>query len=193
MTRKTLRLIGAITVLSFGALADDGNRRNNNNGNGSTFESSVIGSVPGLGIGGVNSGGAPWVVNEGHASISPNGRIQVEVQGLLIGGTGASAGTTGPVQMVAASLVCGGTGGTAVAVADTAISPAPLSSSGRAQIEQTVTLPAACFGPVVLVRIFNASGALGAQLGPFIAVSGVTAGQGQGQNGEEHGGNGHRR
>lgn len=170
MTPKTLRLIGAITLLSFNALAE-----------GSTFQSSVIGSNPGLAIGGVNSGGAPWVVKEGHASISPGGRIHVEVQGLLLA-AGAAAGTTGPVRMVAATLVCGGSGGSPVAVADTAISPSPLSSSGGAQIEQSISLPSACFGPVVLVRVFNASAALGSQLGPFIAVAGLTPGQGRNQN-----------
>ena len=95
---------------------------------------------------------------------------------------GAAAGTTGPVRMVAATLVCGGTGGSPVAVADTAISPSPLSSSGGAQIEQSISLPAACFGPVVLVRVFNASAALGSQLGPFIAATGLTPGQGQNHN-----------
>ena len=119
MTFQTLRLIGAITIFAFSGLADDGHRNN------STFEASVIGSNPGLGVGGINSGGAPWVVREGHASISPDGRIQVEVQGLLL----ASSGTTGPVTMVGATLVCGGTGGTPAAVANTAITPSPSASS----------------------------------------------------------------
>jgi hypothetical protein len=192
MTFQTLRLIGAITIFAFSGLADDGHRRNDNNGNNgnnSTFEASVIGSNPGLGVGGINSGGAPWVVREGHASISPDGRIQVEVQGLLL----ASSGTTGPVTMVGATLVCGGTGGTPVAVANNAVTPSPLSSSGGAQIEQTVTLPAACFGPVVLIRAFNASAPLGSQLGVFIAMTGLAPGQGQNQNqnGDDRGRDGH--
>ena len=172
MTVTTLRFIGAMTVFALGAVAGDGYKRNDNNGNNgnnATFQSSVIGSNPGLTVGGVNSGGAAWAVREGHASITPNGRVHVEVQGLLLGGTG----TTGPVTMVGATLVCGGTGGATVAVADTAITPSPLSSSGNAQIDEKVTLPESCFGPVVLVRSFNASAPLGSQLGVFIAATGL--------------------
>jgi hypothetical protein len=47
--------------------------------------------------------------------------------------------------------------------------PSPLSSSGNAQIDQVVTFSPGCFGPVVLVRVFNASAALGSQLSVFIA------------------------
>jgi hypothetical protein len=150
--------------------------------------------MPGLGIGGVPSGGAPWVVWAGHASISPNGRIHVEVQGLLIGAGGPAnfVGTTGPVTMVAATLVCGGTGGTPVSVPDLSVTPSPLSSSGNAQIDQVVTFSPGCFGPGVLVRIFNPSAALGSQLGPFIAVTGITlnAAQNQNQNEDNHGNGG---
>jgi hypothetical protein len=194
MRVKTLLMIGAVAIFSFSALADDGhNNNNNNNNNNSSFESSVVGSMPGLGIGGVRSGGVPWVVSTGEATISPNGRIHVEVQGLLIG-AGAPAnlvGTTGPVTMVAATLVCGGTGGTPVLVPDGSVTPSPLNSAGNAQIDQVVTFSPGCFGPEVLVRIFDPSMALGSQLGAFIAVTGITPGvaqnQNQNQNNNDHG------
>lgn len=193
MRIKTLLTIGAIAAFSFSALADDGHNNNNNNDNNNSFQSSVIGSTPGMTIGGVNSAGAPWVVGEGQASVSSSGRVHVEVQGLLLG-VGAPAnlvGTTGPVAMVGATLVCGGAGGATVPEA-VAVTPSPLSLAGNAEIDQVVTLPAACVGPVVLVRIFSATTG---NLGAFIAVTGLTPNAAQNQNQDQdssgHGGGGH--
>src|SRR6185437_11803519 len=105
------------------------------------FHSSIIGSNPNSSIGGVVSGGAPWVVREGSASIG-GGRLEVEVSGLLLapGAPANLVGTVGPVQMVAASIVCGGSGGTVAATTNAA----PLSSIGDAHIETSVTLPSPC-------------------------------------------------
>jgi hypothetical protein len=176
----TIAAVAACVACS--AWADDhGSRGNNNsnngngnNGNGnSVFESALVGSVPNTTIGGVTAGGVPWVVASSDATLSADGRLHVDVSGLLIANvTGVPAnlvGTVGPVQMVGASLACGG--------AVTASSDgAPLSARGNAQIDATLTLPATCMSPTVLVRIFTASAPLGSQLGPFIAVTGFNAG-----------------
>ena len=116
----------------------------------------------------------------------------MQVQGLLIGASGpaSAVGTTGPVTMVGATLVCGGSGGAVVPVA-VAVTPSPLSSSGNAQIDQDVTLPAAsaCFGPVVLVQVFDTTAA---QLSPvFIAVTGLTPNAAQTPNQDRSGDGGH--
>ena len=201
MNVKRLLATGVLAVFAFSALADDGGRgRNNNNGNNngndnnSSFESSVIGSQVGLAVGGVLSGGAPWVVAQGDAQVSSSGRIQVEIKGLLLA-SGASAGTIGPVTMVGASLVCGGSGGTALT--GDAVTPSPLSTAGNAQIEQQVTLPTGgCFAPVVLVRVFSASAPLGSQLQAFIALTGLMPGaannnnNNNNNNNDDHGGHG---
>jgi hypothetical protein len=205
MQTKTLHMMCAIAVFSFTVLADDGHGKNGNNGNNgnndnsSSFESSVIGSVPGLAVGGVVSGAAPWVVQSGETSISPDGRIHVEVHGLLIGPGGPTnlVGTTGPVTMVGATLVCGGTGGTAVPAAGGLVTPSPLSASGNGEIDQTVNVPSTCFGPVVLVRIFTSAAPLGSQLGSFVALSGMTPNTVQNQNQKDdnrdgHGDSGHQ-
>jgi hypothetical protein len=181
--------IGSIGVLlSITALADHGGNKNNNGnkagGNGA-FESTVVGSVPQTTIGGVPSGGVPWIVAEGKASVSGSGKLEVEVQGLLLttGAPPALVGTVGPVQMVAASLVCGGSGGAVAGSTD----GVPLSPAGNAGIEATVTVPATCMAPVILVRVFNSSAAPGSQLGPFIALTGVNmaAGNGTGHDDED--------
>lgn len=148
----------------------DKNKDQNDARNGS-FESSIVGSTPGSTIGGIASGGAPWIVARGEASVNGNGKLEVEVHGLLLT-TGAPAnlvGTTGPVQMVAASLVCGGSGG-AVAASTDAV---PLSGAGNAELKDKITVPATCIAPIVLVRAFNNAAVPGSQLGPFIAVTGL--------------------
>ncbi|HLK22152.1 MAG TPA: hypothetical protein VKT81_24560 [Bryobacteraceae bacterium] len=181
--------LGAIgAFLSLAVWADHGGKNNNNNNqnedaNGS-FESSVVGSTPGATIGGVNSGGAPWVAANGEASVSPSGKLEVDVRGLLLG-PGAPAnlvGTVGPVQMVAASLVCGGSGGVVAASTE----GVPLSTTGRAHIEATVTAPATCVAPAVLVRVFNNTSAPGSQLGPFIAVTGFNMSAGAAQHATDY-------
>jgi hypothetical protein len=100
--------------------------------------------------------------------------------------------------MLGASLVCGGTGGAPVTAAT--VTPSPFNSNGSAEIEQVVTMPATCIGPVVLVRAFTASAPLGSQLGAFIAATGLTANaqnqnqnqnQNENQDNEHQGGSGH--
>ena len=179
--RNWTTLAAIAACLSISAWADDHGRNNNGNGNGNNgsngFESGLIGSVPSTTVGGVASGGVAWVVAGSDVSISGDGRLRVEVSGLLIANvTGVPAnlvGTTGPVTMVGASLVCGGSGGTVVASSD----GAPLSAAGNANIDAMVTVPTTgCMAPVVLIRVFTSSAPTGSQLGVFIALTGFNAG-----------------
>jgi hypothetical protein len=159
-------------IVPFIGLADHGGDKKGDGGNSGNrpFVSSVVGSIPGVVVGGVQSGGAPWTIDSGKASLSPSGKLKVDVRGLLLT-TGAPpnlVGTTGPVQMVAASLVCGGSGGTVAASTD----GVPLSPNGDADIDANLSLPATCMAPVVLVRVFVSTAAPGSELGPFIALTG---------------------
>jgi hypothetical protein len=125
------------------------------------FRSTIIGSNPNTVIGGVPSGGAPWTVHRGAAALTGDGRLRVEIAGLIL----VNLGTPGPVKSVSASLVCGGTGGSVVATTDAV----PLSPEGDAEVESRVNMPSACFGPVVLIRaVFNDTP------GPWIAGTGLT-------------------
>jgi hypothetical protein len=127
------------------------------------FRSTIIGSKPDTVIGGVQSAVGAWTVRHGSAALTADGRFRVEVAGLVI----TSLGNPGPVKNISASLVCGGTGGSVVATTDAV----PLSPEGNAEIESRVTIPSACFGPVVLVRaVFNGNA------GQWIAATGFTQG-----------------
>jgi hypothetical protein len=135
------------------------------------FHSSLAGSYPGITIAGVPSGGAPWTVSSGHVSISPKGKLNVSVKGLLIYGTGTSAdGTVGPVTKVLASLVCSTSSGPSIVADSSAVS---LSSMGNANIDQGIAIPSTCFAPqVLLVIAATTSGPV--SNGPWIAATGLT-------------------
>src|ERR1700759_4348871 len=100
------------------------------------FLAPVVGSVPGATIGGVASGGAPWVTRRGIAVLTNDGRLSVDVRGLVLPSTG---NTTGPVTAVAASVVCANT----VAATTNAVS---LSPAGDAEIHARVKVTLPCVG-----------------------------------------------
>jgi hypothetical protein len=94
---------------------------------------------------GVTAGGAPWVLNRGEVSIRDNGKFELEVDGLVI----PALGTPDGVKTISASLYCGAD---ANAVPTATTKQVPLSSEGDATIRETLTLPATCLAPIVLVN-----------------------------------------
>jgi len=152
------RAIGLVLVagsLAVGAWADD---------NAAILSSTLIGSAPQQVIGGVNSGGLPWTVSQARVTLHRDGKINVELDGLVL----VSQGTPGPITAVSATLVCGGSGGT---VAGTTAG-VTLTVAGNAHISDKIAPPASCIAPVVLVRAAAVNGTPLAQPGPFIAATG---------------------
>lgn len=131
------------------------------------LHSTIIGSNPHTIIAGVQSGGAPWTVQHGSASLNSEGRLHVEVKDLIL----PALGNTGPVTSVSASLVCGGAGGTVVATTD----PVPLSQQGDAELEAHISVSSACFAPIVLIRAAAFNGTPLPQPGPWIAATGFVS------------------
>ena len=126
------------------------------------FFSPIVGSNPGVTIAGVGSGGAPWVVRHGVATLNDEGRLRVELRGLIL----PSTGNTGPVTQVAASVVCSN----AVAATSNSVD---LSSDGNAEIRAKLSLPSPCFGTIVLIRVTGANNAPLPAPGPWIAATGT--------------------
>lgn len=94
-------------------------------------------------IHGVARGGVPWQLDSGHVRLRHDGRLTLNVRGLVIPGNG----TPGPVTTISAGLYCGAD---TTAAATTAT--VPLSREGDASIDNRVTLPAKCLAPAVLVH-----------------------------------------
>ncbi len=129
------------------------------------FESSLVGLPAGMNndpsgtIRTVPAAGAPWV-SGGQARLDRDGKVQVDVEGLLL-----LNGTTGPVTGLRASLTCHGTN----VVATTGV--VPLDAAGKAEIDETIALPTKCVGPIVLIRVGRVG--TGAEItGPWIAATG---------------------
>jgi len=176
--KRFLAVVTSVAALACFAMAEDGGRGNNNsnnNGNNGGFEGQLIGSSPNEHVAGVASGGAPWVVGQSEFNVSSNGRVQVQIRGLLLTGTG----TTGPVTMVDASVACGDVvAGTTGAVM--------LTTLGNASINDMVTLPSPCIAPTLLIRV--AATTTGPVTGgPFIAINGIVAGNNNNNNNSQLG------
>jgi hypothetical protein len=146
---RTIRLTLALTllaVLTLGATATA------QAGGQKLFDASMAGlTTPGQVIDGVTAAGAPWSIDEGRATIFANGRIHVEVEGLIVTALGRNPASTGKVR-----VSCNG-----VPVAETAT--VPFSPEGNAEVDAVVSLPSPCFGPSVF---FTSAG------GSWFAVTG---------------------
>jgi hypothetical protein len=126
------------------------------------FLSPIVGSNPGVTVAGVKSGGAPWEVNRGFAVLNDDGRLRVDLRGLIL----LSVGTPGPVTAVVASVVCGD------AVAATTDSVL-LSVDGNAEIHAKLQVPSPCLGTIVLIRAAAFNGSPLPAPGPWIAATGL--------------------
>jgi hypothetical protein len=145
--RLTAALAAVALIAGAGtAFADgghDGRNDNDDHDNAKVVKSDLFGSkVDGPVLFGVKPGGAPWVISKGEAEARRDGRVKVEVEGLIIPTTG-----TNPVNGIAATVYCGGTAvGTTKAY--------PFSADGDAKFEARVakSLPSPCLAPAVLLN-----------------------------------------
>jgi hypothetical protein len=118
-------------------------------------------TLPANAIRGVQGGGLPWVVDEAKGELRVDGRIEVEVEGLVLDPNDpdvpqAVAGTN-PVPNFKAIVSClsrnaEGTIATTVNV-ETGLFPA--NAAGDSEIEDTVNLPEPCIAPIFFVTSPN--------------------------------------
>jgi hypothetical protein len=107
--------------------------------------SSATGSV----LEGVQGGGLPWRLDRGSVRLFADGRLQVEVQGLVLA-AGSNEGRN-PVATARAIVTCSG--------APAAMSSiVPYSPSGDASINEVVELPPSCLAPAVFFAGITGNG-----------------------------------
>jgi hypothetical protein len=85
-------------------------------------------------------GGVPWQIDEGHARLFADGRLQVEVEGLVL--HVAPPNPTNPVPSARAIVTCNH-----VVAARSPI--VPFSTAGNGEVETTVDLPSPCLAPTI--------------------------------------------
>ena len=105
-------------------------------------------------IRGVPGGGLPWEIGDASADLRADGRLHVEVEGLVLARRApvpANLQGTNPVPQFGAIVSCLTAVGGAATTANLATALVPASSAGDAKLDTTVNLPSPCFGRVVLV------------------------------------------
>jgi hypothetical protein len=89
---------------------------------------------------GVPAGGLPWRIDAGRARLFADGRLDVQVEGLVLA-AGAREGTN-PIPNGRAILSCGGSVAAMSAVV-------PFSATGDAVVTDQITLPSVCVAPTI--------------------------------------------
>lgn len=121
-------------------------------GGAKVLDASLVGlpaSATGQTLQGVQAGGLPWRIEMGSARLFADGRLQVEVHGLVLD-AGAAAGTN-PIPTARAIVTCDGS-----PVAMSAI--VPYSAQGDASIMETLSVPSPCLAPAVFFAGVTAGG-----------------------------------
>ena len=123
-----------------------------------TGSANAIRSVPG--------GGLPWEIGSGNADLRADGRLHVEVEGLVLARRApvpAALQGTNPVEQFKAIVSCLTTTSGAATTTNVSTPLVSASTGGDAEIDTAVDLPSPCFAPIVFV---TTSG------GAWLAVSG---------------------
>lgn len=103
----------------------------------------------------VPGGGLPWMITAGTGSLTRDGHVRVHVRGLVLADRApvppAQQGTN-PIPAFRAIVSCQsiGANGTAT-VTNVSTDQFPASTSGKADINATVSLPHPCIAPIVFV------------------------------------------
>jgi hypothetical protein len=98
---------------------------------------------------GVPGGGLPWVLDEGELRVRADGRVRMEVEGLIIDPAANSAlAGTNPVANFRVAVSCDNGDGTFTVVRTGLI---PASPTGDASVRTKLALPAMCDDPVAFI------------------------------------------
>ena len=152
---KKLLFVLSLTLSSHVATANDSLVRFDG-GIGVDPVSGIVSSAPALNVvRGIPPGGFPWVIKRLRADVKADGRVQVDVRGLILAG-GNVIGTNGG-QRVLAMLFCGAPGAGGSLGNATAHSSDPagvlLNANGDVEIDDvlTPTPPSPCDSPALLI------------------------------------------
>jgi hypothetical protein len=159
---KKLALFVCAFVLCAGRpalmLADD---NDNDAGRGKVLQFLTMSPVHGPFVGTQNplrslaGGGLPWVISKVEGQLNQDGRVKVEVRGLVLADSDAVPAAlrlTNPIPSFKAIVSClVGDGSGQVSTINVSTGLFPASKAGDASIEDRVDLPRECVAPIVFV------------------------------------------
>jgi hypothetical protein len=99
----------------------------------------------GVAIRGLHGGGVPWSIESGVGQLRANGRLHIEVEGLIIPARGDN-----PISAFRGVVNCL-TPDSPTDGVDLVTDPFPATTAGDATIDATVDLPETCVAPIVFV------------------------------------------
>jgi hypothetical protein len=102
----------------------------------------------------VPGGGLPWELDSAKADLRADGRLRVEVDGLVLARRApvpVALQGTNPIPQFKAIVSCLTTVAGVATTSNVSSPLVPASPSGDAQIEATIELPSPCFAPIVFV------------------------------------------
>lgn len=105
-------------------------------------------------IRGVPGGGLPWEIDSAKGELRSDGRVEIEVEGLVLARRDPvpeQLQGTNPVPSFQGVVSCVTAEGDGPATVNSATALAPASTTGDAKIEGTVDLPTPCLAPIVFV------------------------------------------
>ena len=116
----------------------------------------------GVAIRGIHGGGVPWSIEQGPGFLRADGRLHIEVQGLIIPARGDNpvAAFRGVVNCLTPESPTDGV--------NLVTDPAPATMSGDATIDARVELPDTCVAPIVFV-----TNGTGSAPGAWFATTGI--------------------
>jgi len=145
-----LATIGLLTAFSVDAWADDG-----------VIEADTMVGVDGPFVGtanpirGVNGGGLPWVLDEAKVELDRDGKLEVDVEGLIIPADAGFGFNPAPFFRAIVSCLSIDAGGNVVTANVMTTNGAEVMEgdpgNGDAKIEADVVLPTPCVAPIVFV------------------------------------------
>jgi hypothetical protein len=99
-------------------------------------------------------GGLPWEIAKGKGTLRSDGRLTVEVEGLVLARRApvpANLQGTNPIPMFKAIVSCLTVSDGNAVTTNVPTGLVPATTTGNAEIETTVDLPSPCFAPIVFV------------------------------------------
>jgi hypothetical protein len=102
-------------------------------------------------IRGINGAGAPWRIDGVNGELKSDGRLEIEVEGLVLVSTGLN-----PSAFFRGAVSCLTNDATTVSTVNLVTEQFPATTAGDSKIEAKVGLPSPCVAPIVFVM--NAGG-----------------------------------
>jgi hypothetical protein len=105
-------------------------------------------------IRGINGGGLPWQIDEAKGELTVDGRLEVDVEGLVLleaPPVPPALQGTNPIPSFRAIVSCLTEADGSVVTTNVVTDPFPATADGDSKIEATVSLPSPCVAPIVFV------------------------------------------